>query len=175
MQTVAKLNRKWKLLTASCTTLASNEQWCKHNLHSSKMLHVSCGHILLCIAFTILCNLMCNMLCNMQIVPLCIILNNLHQHYPPPLFLKLWLSKDDFFVYSFLIILIVRYILKQILVNFWVKFKQNLANGGHNLFQQIRGEIYNRSGWFCGCVSDFSGKLRTFVCYPKKHFCVFRN
>ena len=39
------------------------------------------GHILLCIAFTILCNLMCNMLCNMQIVPLCIILNNLHQHY----------------------------------------------------------------------------------------------
>ena len=40
------------------------------------------GHILLCIAFTILCNLMCNMLCIMQIVPLCIILNNLHQHYP---------------------------------------------------------------------------------------------
>ena len=39
------------------------------------------GHILLCIAFTILCNLMCNMLCIMQIVPLCIIMNNLHQHY----------------------------------------------------------------------------------------------
>ena len=39
------------------------------------------GHILLRTAFTILCSLMCNMLCIMQIVPLCKILNNLHQHY----------------------------------------------------------------------------------------------
>ena len=41
MQTIAKFNRKW-LLTVSCTTLASNEQWCKYSLHCAKMLQVSC-------------------------------------------------------------------------------------------------------------------------------------
>ena len=30
--------------------------------------------------------------------------------------------------------------MKQILVNFGLKFKQNNANGGRNSFQQIRGE-----------------------------------
>ena len=26
------------------------------------------------------------------------------------------------------------------MVNFWVSFEKNSVNGGHNLFQQIRGE-----------------------------------
>ena len=59
---------------------------------------------------------------------------------PPPSFLETVIALGYFFSRSFLIIWIVRYILKLILVNFWVRFEQNNANGEHNSFQQIRGE-----------------------------------
>ena len=57
---------------------------------------------------------------------------------PPPLFLKLWLPDVIFFSRSFLIIWKVSYILKQVLVNFVVRFEQNNANGRHNYRWEAR-------------------------------------
>ena len=58
---------------------------------------------------------------------------------PPPLFLKTLIALGFFFAH-FLIIWVVWYSTKQCLDFFLLKFEQNNANAGRNLFQQIRGE-----------------------------------
>ena len=57
-----------------------------------------------------------------------------------PIFKKKTVIVLCLFSHSFPTIWVARNIMKQILVNFVVNFKQNDANGGRNLFQQIRGE-----------------------------------